>query len=146
MYRVVDQCPKYSYFALDDFSIYLPPSNKYHAGELVTLKKLTLDRKGGALSFENERSFVKDVPFIILTLEYRISRSWQDRVCIQSSIARDQNVYYKLGRPAKKYERFYAPFLLIAHFIDYFIEYMCEHEHVAIADFRCDFWDWFTAA
>ena len=146
-YPDVNQRPEYTYFMLDDFSIYLPPTNKYHAEELVTLEKLTLDRKGefyfaGILSFENKRYFVQDVPFSILTLEYGISQAWKDRVCIQSTIARNQNVYYKLGRPAKEYERFYTPFLLIAQFGDYFITYLCEHEHVTIADFRDDFWDW----
>lgn len=146
-YPVADQRPQYTYFMLNDFSIYRPSYSKYHADELVTLEKLTLRGKGefflaGILSFEDERLFVKDVPFDILTLEYGVSQPWRDRVCIQSRIAKDQNVYYKLGRPARAYDRFYAPFLLIAQFADYFIEYLCEHKHVTIAKFRHDFWNW----
>ncbi|PIA95855.1 DNA (cytosine-5)-methyltransferase 1 [Cercospora beticola] len=147
-----DVRPEYTYFTLDDFTVYQLPSIAWHANELVTLEKLTMARKSefhfaGTLSFGNMRIFVKDIPFDVLTLEYGDdSRSWTDRICIQSRIAKDQQFYYKLGRPAVEYRRFYTPFLMLAQFTDYFIDYMCDHEDVTIAHFRSDFWSWLQAA
>ncbi|GIZ48831.1 hypothetical protein CKM354_001187700 [Cercospora kikuchii] len=144
--------PEYTYFTLDDFTIYQLPSIAWHANELVTLEKLTMARKSeflfaGTLSFGNRRIFVKDIPFDVLTLEYGDdSRPWTDRICIQSRIAKDQEFYYRLGRAAVEYRRFYTPFLMLAQFTDYFIDYMCDHEDVTIAHFRSDFWSWLQAA
>ncbi|PPJ59471.1 hypothetical protein CBER1_02424 [Cercospora berteroae] len=143
---------EYTYFTLDDFTIYQLPGVAWHANELVTLEKLTMARKSeflfaGTLSFGNRRTFVKDISFDVLTLEYGDdSRPWSDRVCIQSRIAKEQGFYYKLGQPALEYQRFYTPFLILAQFTDYFIEYMCEHENITIAHFRSGFWLWLQAA
>ncbi|KAM3413935.1 hypothetical protein BST61_g10606 [Cercospora zeina] len=145
-YPMEEDRPEYTYYTVENFTIYQPPGAAWHGDELVTLEKLTMLRKSefyfaGEVSFANTSSFVKDVPFDVLTLEYGDdSRPWRDRVCIQSKIAKMRNFYYKLGRPAVEYLRFYTPFLSIAQFTDYFIEYMCDHENVTIAHFRCKFW------
>ncbi|KAI5364160.1 putative BAH domain, C-5 cytosine methyltransferase, DNA methylase, C-5 cytosine-specific, active [Septoria linicola] len=147
VYATPDLEPEWTYFMLDEFSIYQSSLSVHHVHELVTLEKLTQDRNAlfcfaGVISFGDTKFYVQDVPFKILTLEYGELRPWHDRICIQSKLAKKQDVYYKLGRPATEYQRFYTPFLGIAAFTDYFIDYLCQHETVTIADFRQEFWNW----
>ncbi|KAK5119424.1 hypothetical protein LTR85_007524 [Meristemomyces frigidus] len=105
--------PDYTYLRLEDFSIFRP----------VT----------------------KGVPFSILTIDgYGDDdvTTLRDRICIQSPEAEYNDVWYQLGKPAQEYRRFHTPFVWLAHFMKYYVDYLLSHEQVALTKFRADFNTW----
>ncbi|KAF7190587.1 DNA (cytosine-5)-methyltransferase 1 [Pseudocercospora fuligena] len=142
--------PEYTYFTLDQFSIYKSTSNHKHAQTLVALHELSRDRHqefcfDGVLSVGQERYFVEQVPFRVLTVDGYDDFETTDiesQLCVQSARAAYHNVWYKLGAPGKEYERFYKPFLWVARFTKHAIQYMLATERITLHHFRASFYDW----
>lgn len=140
---------EYEYLTLDDFSIYLPDKGKY-ALTLTTLDRLQ-NSKGhdellfnGVLTTGNQRLYVEGVRFSVVTIDgYGDSADVKGHVYIQSLMTEKSNIWYRLGRPAAEYKRFYDPFLYLAQFTKYFVEYLLQSERlVTIDDFRRNFFAW----
>ncbi|KAI6837600.1 S-adenosyl-L-methionine-dependent methyltransferase [Hortaea werneckii] len=150
-----EEPPEFTYFELDDFSVFRPVSKGMGTaapptGELVTLDRLQVHHGDyflvdGILSCGAVHHYVRKVPFRVLTIDgYGDDEdaSVSGRICIQSFRGRAKQVWYKLGRPSSVYHRFYAPFLWLAHFTKYFVDYLLETERVALSHFRSTFVDW----
>ncbi|KAF2487060.1 S-adenosyl-L-methionine-dependent methyltransferase [Neohortaea acidophila] len=140
---------EYEYLTLDDFSIYLLDKGN-HALTLTTLDRLQ-NSKGhdellfnGVLTTRNQRLYAEGVRFSVVTIDgYGDSADVQGHVCIQSLMTKKTNIWYRLGRPAAEYKRFYDPFLYVAQFTKYFVEYLLQSERlVTIDDFRRNFFAW----
>ncbi|KAK4947169.1 hypothetical protein LTR10_013940 [Elasticomyces elasticus] len=140
----------YTYFRLENFSIYRPQgqtASDRHGGELVTLHRLLRHGDGsgyylvdGTLTCGDEHHQIKGVPFSILTIDGYgdAAFSVRDKICVQSTLAQRADVWYQLGTPAPEYMRFYKPFLWLAHFSKCFVEYLLETEEVALHHFARD--------
>ncbi|KAI7163956.1 S-adenosyl-L-methionine-dependent methyltransferase [Hortaea werneckii] len=150
-----EESPEFTYFELDDFSIFRPVSKGMGTaapptGELVTLDRLQMHHGDyflvdGILSCGAVRYYVRKVPFRVLTIDgYGDDEvaNVSGRICIQSFRGRAKRVWYKLGQPSSVYHRFYAPFLWLAHFTKYFVDYLLEKERVTLSHFRNTFMDW----
>ncbi|KAI7656973.1 S-adenosyl-L-methionine-dependent methyltransferase, partial [Hortaea werneckii] len=150
-----EESPEFTYFELDDFSIFRPVSKGMGTaapptGELVTLDRLQVHHGDyflvdGILSCGAVRHYVRKVPFRVLTIDgYGDDEvaSVSGRICIQSFRGRAKRVWYKLGQPSSVYHRFYAPFLWLAHFTKYFVDYLLETERVTLSHFWSTFMDW----
>ena len=139
----------YIYFELDNFSIYRPSDSK-HAFELVTLDKLQNGRGcvdlvfDGTLSAGDEQRRVQGVHFQVLAVDgygdANIDSS--DYVSIQSPLAKRRNVWFRLRSPSSEYRRFFNPFLWLAQFTKFFVEYLLEGDRVCLEDFRSNFDTW----
>ena len=150
-----DQKPEYIYFTLDDFSIYRPDHPKY-ANELSTLDRLNNNNgRGvnelifdGVLRFGDESRFVKGVRFNTMTIDSYNNPdviTLKDHICIQSTQAKARQVWYKLRRPSGEYKRFYDPFMWLAQFTKYFVDYMFDMADVTLEHFRMRFYSWLCA-
>ncbi|KAK4613946.1 DNA (cytosine-5)-methyltransferase 3 [Fulvia fulva] len=147
-----DEKPDYTFFRLDDFSIYRGDKSNNHDGELVSLHLLSRDFYGeflfdGTLSVGDEKFYVQGVPFRILSVDgYGEVESTDlgSQLCIQSRIGGkgQQDIWYQLGRPAQEYKRFYQPFLWLARFTKHFVDYLLEHEKVSLMHFHGLFLEW----
>ncbi|KAK3052630.1 hypothetical protein LTR09_006111 [Extremus antarcticus] len=142
--------PEYTYFSLDEFSVYLP-NDARHRHELVSFDRLQNRSANneflfdGLLSFGSERRYVKGARFDILTVEgYGDPEvlALHNHISIQSKLAQRHNVWYKLGRPSPEYTRFYKPFLWLSTFTKYFVEYLLDTEEVTLSHFRKAFYTW----
>ena len=147
----------YTYFTLDDFTIYMPPKSWYaehegwNADELVALDRLQ-NRPGfdtflfdGILSCADTRRYIRGVTFSKLAVDGYGDPdivSLAGKISIQSSTNSGKDVWYQLGRPAPEYERFHRPFLWLANFTALFVDYLLETEHVTLGHFRSHFHDW----
>ncbi|EME42042.1 hypothetical protein DOTSEDRAFT_72966 [Dothistroma septosporum NZE10] len=152
-YHDDDDRPGYTFFHLDDFTIYRPNNISYHEGELVSLHLLSQDRYpefvlNGTLSVDDQQFYLQAVPFRILAIEgYGEIEDTQleNQMCIQSRIGGKQHVWYQLGRPAPEYQRFYQPFLWLARFTKHFVDYLLEGKHITLAHFQGRFLLWLKA-
>ncbi|KAK5687581.1 hypothetical protein LTS10_001720 [Elasticomyces elasticus] len=147
---------EYTYFRLENFSIYRPQgqtASDRHGGELVTLDRLLRHGDGsayylvdGTLNCGDQQYQVKGVPFSTLTIDGYgdAGFSVRDKICVQSIQAQRADVWYQLGTPAPEYMRFYRPFLWLAHFSKCFVEYLLDTEQVTLHHFARDaqFLDW----
>ncbi len=143
--------PEYVFYSLDQFSAYRTSNDYAHANELVTLDKVNNRRRcnnllfDGRLSFNGEEHYVRGVPFETLTVEgYGDDNvaNVEDRLCIQSLLAEEHNVWYKLGSPAQEYVRFWEPFVWLANFTKHFVDYLYDHEELMLDHFRLRFSIW----
>jgi DNA (cytosine-5)-methyltransferase 1 len=137
--------PEYTFFQLDQFSIYRPPEIAYHGNELVTLDKLTRNRYSefcfdGWLSFGAKRYKVTNVRFKVMTVDYGAEINKQ--LCVQSPLAAMKGIWYQLGEPAPEYRRFHKPFLWLVRFTTYFVDYLSTHDKVTLDNFGIDFYKW----
>ena len=148
--RDTDDPPDHVYFDLDDFTIYNPQHSR-HPGEMATLDRLQ-NRGGyneylvdGTLSVEDKVHFVKGVRFQIMAVggygEADVI-SVRNRISIQSPHARSNDVWFRLGKPSKVYERFYSPFVWLAQFAKFFADYLIETDQVMLHHFRANFSKW----
>lgn len=132
---------------LHDFEVYRPDGPK-HPFELVTLDRLR-NRDGhaellfdGILSVGSERRFVQGVRFQVLSIDGYESQDFtsvQRDVWLQSKKAEASNVWYRLGRPAQEYQRFYEPFLWLVQFSRQFVDYLLDNSSVSLREFRWHF-------
>ena len=144
--------PEYKHFRLDDFSIYRPRSPS-GVLELVSLDRLL--RHGfsefqfdGILSVGDERYYVEGVPFRTLAIDGYgdlETTNLKNQICIQSPVSYHRNLWYQLGAPSSEYHRFYRPFLWLAHFTKYFVDYLLDHTNVTMEHFRRRFVVWLEA-
>ena len=149
-YAYATEPPIFTYFKLDDFSIYRP-NHPRHAHELVTLDRLQ-NRGGfdeflfdGTLSIGDQRRFVQGVRFRTMAIDgYGDADvvTLHGRICIQSPQAERNDVWYQLGKPSEEYKRFYWPFLWLAQFTKYFVDYLLETYDVTLGHFRSSFFNW----
>ena len=63
-------------------------------------------------------------------------------ICIRSPLALSKDVWYRLGEPSAEYRRFYDPYIYLATFTKFFVEYLDEHEKVTLEHFRSKFRGW----
>ena len=149
-YASASEQPAYTYFTLEDFSIYRLDHPR-HAHELTTLDRLQ-NRNGcneflfdGILTFGNERRYVQGVRFKTMAIDGYGDPDITDlhgHICIQSSRANGREVWYQLGKPSAVYNRFWTPFFWLAKFTKYFVDYLLEFENVTLDDFRSHFYPW----
>ncbi|RDA91825.1 hypothetical protein CP533_3650 [Ophiocordyceps camponoti-saundersi (nom. inval.)] len=150
-----DDDDDYISYDLDDYAVY--QDREYYPCEMRSLHQL--ERAGqhyfcGILSIKGQNPiFVKHVPIAFMPVgnygdlsEHTV----RDEIWLQSELNRRSNVYYKLGKPAKEYVRFYKPSLwvldLAKHFVD-FLKVMQENRRpVSLNLFRRTFRDWLTEA
>lgn len=140
------------YLELENFSIYRAPVGK-RAMDLCMLDRLQTGRGvdclcfSGTLSNGKAKIFVKDVTFETLAIDgygdcncYTMS----DKVCIQSRRAGLNKLWYRLRRPSAEYEGFYRPFLWLATFTKFFVDFLDAYkgENVTLGFFRSNFKSW----
>lgn len=145
-----DRTSNYDFFVLNEFSIY-QSGRKGHTHELCTLDRLQ-NRNGfseflfdGILTVEGERCFVQGARFSTLTIDGYGDRkvtSLHGQICIQTSTAERDDVWYQMGRPSKEYKRFYYPFVWLAQFTKHFVDYLLETKNVKLLHFRSRFQSW----
>ncbi|KFH48237.1 DNA-like protein [Hapsidospora chrysogenum ATCC 11550] len=138
---------------LNDFVIY--NDKEYYGVEMRPLHQLSTKHNGsdfvfdGVLSVGDQRLFVRRVPIYALPIgnygdldEHTV----RDSLWILSPLNQDKDLYYRLGKPAKEYARFFQPFLWVAdlakHFVDYIKSMWDNRKRVSIHDFRCNFGRW----
>lgn len=151
-YNQRDKVPAcFNSFLLDDFRVYRPEHSR-HGFELSAMDRLQ-NRDGfneflfdGTLIVGENKRYVQGVPFRTIAVDgYGDPEilTVHDRIYIQSPMAKTSNLWYRLGKPAQEYQRFYKPFLYLAQFTKFFIDYLIEREQsVAIDDFQSDFYRW----
>lgn len=141
---------EYRYLELESFTIFRPPGSKRPL-DMCTLDRICNSQDGDVLRFDGVLSFgdrsipVRDVSFSTVTVDgYGDSScvSLQGKICLQTSLAKQRNVWYRLGAPSAEYRRFHAPYLWLATFGKYFVEYLMTSDCVALKDFRSVFYDW----
>ncbi|KAJ6441264.1 AAC(3) family N-acetyltransferase [Purpureocillium lavendulum] len=95
-----------------------------------------------------QRVFVKRVPIAAMPIgNYGTQHDTaQGHVWLQSDLNRNRSIYYRLGKPAREYLRFYQPMLwvfdLAKHFVDYLQVAGDASKSVQIHHFRGDFVAW----
>lgn len=62
-------------------------------------------------------------------------------ISIQSIHAATKHVWYLLQKPAPDYGPYYGPFLWIADFAKYFVDYLAENRNVSLENFKSDFYE-----
>ncbi|KFA79069.1 hypothetical protein S40288_08163 [Stachybotrys chartarum IBT 40288] len=103
----------------------------------------------GVLRSGHTRAFVRRVPIHSLPIGNHCSvseHSIGSEIWIQSAFNSKTDLYYRLGRPALEYARFYKPFLWVAdlakHFVDFLAVMQERKQRVTIQHFRTDFASW----
>lgn len=143
---------EYTYFDLDDISIYRP-NHKNHEDELAALDCLQVRRSfddlvfDGFLSVNNQRIYVQGVRFKVLAVNgYGDGNAAhvEGKLSIQSPLASTHDVWYKLCRPSSTYQRFYEPFKWLTEFTNHFVNYLLVIDDVTLADFRKNFFTWLS--
>ncbi|KAF8461061.1 S-adenosyl-L-methionine-dependent methyltransferase, partial [Kalaharituber pfeilii] len=147
-------------YRLDDFTIYQTAFDKRTPMEMTCLNNLSVKAGknillfDGVLSDGKSRRYIEKVPFILLSIgNYNelATHTVDGAIWIQSFIGKAMgDVWYELGRPAAIYERYHKPFLWLANFSKYFIDYLYRSDDkdnpgtadVTLADFKSDFYSW----
>lgn len=143
--------------ALDDFAVYNDQS--YYGVEMKSLHQLDTKQKSGQFYFDgvlsagDQKLFVRRVPILALPIgNYGAldEHTVREDIWIQSVFNSRRDVYYKLGRPAKEYKRFFDPFLWVAdlakHFVDYLKSMGDDNQKVSIHHFKSHFVKWLRKA
>ena len=141
-------------FSLDQFSIYRPSDSSRHDYALWSLDQLC-NRDGvnellfdGILSAGNERRYVEGIRFDVVSIDGYCDPDvigLTDRMWIQSKCARKENVWYQLATASPEYQRFFEPFAWLATFAKFFVDFLLEHDNVALIDFRRKFYGFLYA-
>lgn len=138
---------------LDDFAIYL--DKERCSQEMRSLHQLNTKIGhndfyfDGVLRIGDTRTYVRRIPITAVPIGNYGSISYhtvRDNIWLQSPLSYKRELYYRLGKPAKEYARFFYPFLWVAdlakHFVD-FLSIMAENERsVSIHHFRSTFAAW----
>ncbi|KAF2000553.1 S-adenosyl-L-methionine-dependent methyltransferase [Amniculicola lignicola CBS 123094] len=141
---------------LEDFSIYFPTDRKHHPSELTSLEALSnpltaLLMFSGILRIGAIKQFVKDAPFEALSIEgYGSDHDTTMKVFIKSVAAQDYektestDVWYELCTPAVEYQAYFTPFLWVAQFGKYVVDYLDDQSPamVGLGRFREHFDKW----
>ena len=122
---------------------------------MITLDQL-MNRPGlesllvdGLISYGDVEFSLKRVPFSTIAIEgYGDSQVHciNHDICIQSEIGVLKQVWYNLCTPSMIYEKYFSPFLWLANFCKYFVDYLSEIENVSLGNFRSHFYNWIQHA
>ncbi|THW47442.1 S-adenosyl-L-methionine-dependent methyltransferase, partial [Aureobasidium pullulans] len=121
---------EHNIWQLNDFVVYREPGANRHANELYPVHRLKSEDGtndllfDGTLSVDNQVRFVQAVPFGCLAIEGYGDESDVVSACIQSSLGRKGNVWFKLGRPANEYARYYDVSRWMFRFAKYVVEFL----------------------
>ncbi|PTB77391.1 S-adenosyl-L-methionine-dependent methyltransferase [Trichoderma longibrachiatum ATCC 18648] len=138
---------------LDDFAIYLDKERCSQEMRSVHQLNTKIGHNDfyfdGILRIGETRTYVRRVPIIAVPIGNYGSISYhtvRDNIWLQSPLSYKRGLYYRPGKPAKEYARFFYPFLWVAdlakHFVD-FLSIMAENERsVSIHHFRSTFAAW----
>lgn len=116
---------------LDDFAVY--SDYPMYGVEMRPLTQLDTANRGarfffdGVLRSSKRQFFVREVPISALPIgNYGDpdEPSVRGAIWIPSTFSRSGSLYYRLGRPAKEYLRFYEPFIWVADLAKHFVEYV----------------------
>ncbi|KAM0714216.1 hypothetical protein Q7P37_010003 [Cladosporium fusiforme] len=140
------------YLELENYSIYRKPDG-FRAMDLCTLDRLQAGRGvdslcfSGTLSNGRAKVAVKDVEFSTLAIDGygdNDCNTMSDKICIQSRRASLHNVWYRLGRPSTEYIGFFKPFLWLATFTKFFVDFLIAKQDASItlSLFRSTFTPW----
>ncbi|OJD37144.1 dna methyltransferase dim-2 [Diplodia corticola] len=144
---------RYIMIPIREFRIYRPSNGKPILGnrqhELEPLHHLKIDAGcdcllvDGIISLNGLERYIQGVPFETLAIDgygdvkvHTVSKG----ISIMSTRAKD--VWYLLQEPASDYTGYHGPFIWIADFAKYVVEYLDEHETVSLDQFKSDFYDW----
>lgn len=136
-----------SYIELNDFSIYRVRGKK-RGLELCTLDRLQVEAGVDELCFSGYLS-AADLSFHVYNISFSIlaidgygdgnSTDVDDKISIQSPRAKGHGLWYRLGKPADEYKAFHQPFIWLATFTKFFVEFLLEEEDVTLRRFRSMF-------
>jgi len=139
-------------FELDSFSFYV--NGAHYQYEMRPLQLLATrfahDRFyfDGVLSSGGTKHYVQQVEVSELPIgNYDTTHpSVQGQIWVRSRLNTKRDVYYRLGRPAIEYARFYTPFLWVAdlakHAVDYSAAMISQERQVEINSFKAEFMRW----
>ncbi|PHH85182.1 hypothetical protein CDD83_783 [Cordyceps sp. RAO-2017] len=141
-------------YRLDDFAVYC--DTRAYPCEMRPLYHLDTKNALGDFYFSGilsndgqDKVFVKRVPIAAMPIDNYgdlSKHTVQGHLWLESRLNRGAQIYYRLGRPAKEYARFFRPSLWVAdlakHFVD-FLKVMGEKKRkVSIYQFRTTFCTW----
>ncbi|KAF2227833.1 S-adenosyl-L-methionine-dependent methyltransferase, partial [Elsinoe ampelina] len=99
----------------------------------------------GSLCIDGREMRVQGIDFSTLAIHGYGSThipSVAPNICIQSDMASNHNVWYRLTCPSAEYFRYHEAFLWIADLAKYSLDFMLSRETVGLAQFRRDFGEW----
>ena len=102
----------------------------------------------GILSIGDTRHYVRQIEFSELPIgNYGTSYSSVDgQIWVRSRLNAKREVYYRLGKPAIEYARYYTPFLWVAdlakHAVDYAASMIDQRRDVSLSSFKKQFLKW----
>jgi len=149
-------------YKLEDFSIYHPVFDKRSALEMTCLHNLSVKPGKDILLFDGvlregkSRRYVEGVPFTKLSIGNYGELSLhtvEGAIWIQSDVAKGTgNIWYELGKPAEVYEKYHQPFLWLANFTKFYIDFLDRPKYpeddderpvdVTLQDFKTHFGTW----
>ncbi|KAK4069670.1 uncharacterized protein Triagg1_6800 [Trichoderma aggressivum f. europaeum] len=148
-----ERAQTFSEMQLDEFAVYIDNDkfpeemrSLHHLHTKIGHSSFYFD---GIISIGSTKFFVRRVPVVAVPIGNYGSISKhtvRDNIWLQSSLSYNSSLFYKLGKPAKEYARFFYPFLWVAdlakHFVD-FLYVMAESKRsVSIHHFRSTFAAW----
>jgi DNA (cytosine-5)-methyltransferase 1 len=138
---------EYNIWELNDYSIYRNGRSHRHEFELCPLQLLKNEDGindllfDGTLSVDGEEQVVQGIPFDCLALEGYGNESDEVSACIQTTLGRKANVWYRLGSPASQYARYHETFLWVSQFTKYVVDFLEDSEQtVTFSMFRRTFY------
>ncbi|KAL7928765.1 S-adenosyl-L-methionine-dependent methyltransferase [Trichoderma chlorosporum] len=138
---------------LDEFAVYLDKDkfpeemrSLHHLNTKIGHSSFYFD---GILSIGDTRVYVRRVPIVAVPIgNYGTSsmHTVRDNIWLQSPLSYEKELFYKLGKPAKEYARFFYPFLWVANLAKHFVDFLCimaeNKRKVSIHHFRSVFAAW----
>ncbi|KAJ4862027.1 hypothetical protein T069G_02981 [Trichoderma breve] len=143
----------FSEIQLDEFAIYIDRDkfpeemrSLHHLHTKIGHSSFYFD---GILSIGHAKFYVRRVPVAAVPIGNYNSISKhtvRDNIWLQSPLSHKMSLFYKLGKPAKEYARFFYPFLWVADLAKHFVDFLCIMEgnkrSVSIHHFRSTFAAW----
>ena len=146
IYPPVDDDNGYVSIVVDDFEIYRPNDVKRLPGTLASLNELNSvsgDKTfcfDGIIGYGGKNHYVQGVRFDTLCVDgYGPEIPHVTDIYIQSHIIDKSEIYYRLGCPSSRYAPYHTPFLWLAHFAKYFVDFLEHTVQTTLADFRSRF-------
>ncbi|KAL7790179.1 hypothetical protein V8C43DRAFT_323194 [Trichoderma afarasin] len=143
----------FSEIQLDGFAIYIDRDkfpeemrSLHHLHTKIGHSSFYFD---GIISTGDSKFYVRRVPVAAVPIGNYNSISKhtvRDNIWLQSPLSHKMSLFYKLGKPAKEYARFFYPFLWVADLAKHFVDFLCIMEEnkrsVSIHHFRSTFAAW----
>lgn len=121
-------------YRLDNFTVYHPVYDKRSPLEMTCLHNLSVKAGKNVLLFDGvlsdgkRKRYVEGVPFTKLSIGNYGELSLhtvEGAIWIQSDVAKAaDDTWYELGKPAQVYEKYHNPFLWLANFAKFFIDFL----------------------